>query len=175
MYANKWTGHREGMKLPLQPQVTLQPFEKWAINFVRPIESWGKTGACYIIIVTEYLTRWVEAKLVKDCIATMVAKFLFENVLTKLGCPKILMSDQGTHFLNETISTLTEKFWYITKRARHTIRKQMGPLRHSTKFWKPRWLRSAMCDRMIGTCAFLLCYGHTEPRSKNWQATHRFG
>lgn len=37
-------------------------------------------------------------------------EFLFENVLTQFGCPKILMSDRGLHFLNETISSLIEKF-----------------------------------------------------------------
>eukprot|EP00253_Pinus_taeda_P003655 PITA_03655 len=44
-------------ELPLMPEVTLQPFEKWAIDFVDPIQPEGKkTGAQYIITTTEYLT-----------------------------------------------------------------------------------------------------------------------
>jgi len=58
----------------------------------------------------EYLTRWVEAQLVKDCTGATTTKFLFDYVLTRFGCPKVLMSDQGTHFLNETISAFTEEF-----------------------------------------------------------------
>jgi len=96
--------------MPLKPQMTLQPFEKWVINFVGPITPPGKTGARYIITVTYNLTRWVEAKFVKNCMAAIAAKFLFENVLTRFGCPRILMSDYGTHFLNETINVLTEEF-----------------------------------------------------------------
>eukprot|EP00253_Pinus_taeda_P031345 PITA_31345 len=97
-------------EMSLNPQMTLQPFEKWAVDFVGPIKPKGKTGARYIIIATEYLTRWVEAQPVKDCTAATTAKFLFENMLTQFRCRKILMNDRGTHFLNETISTLTEEF-----------------------------------------------------------------
>ena len=96
--------------MPLNPQMMLQPFKKWAIDFVGPIKPQGKMGARYIITTIEYLTHWAKVQPVKDCMANMVAKFLFEHKLTWFGCPKILMSDHGTHFLNETISTLTEYF-----------------------------------------------------------------
>jgi len=64
-------------ELPLNPQVSLQPFEKWAINFIGPIQPPGKkTGALYIITVTKYLTRCAEAQLVKDCIGATNNKVL---------------------------------------------------------------------------------------------------
>jgi hypothetical protein len=73
-----------------------------------PINPPGKhTGARYIITVTEYLTRWAEEREVKDCSATIVVCFIFDDIITKFGCPKILMSDQGTHFINNTIEALT--------------------------------------------------------------------
>lgn len=91
--------------------MSFQAFEKWVINFVGPIQPRGKkTGMRYIINVTKYLTRRVEAQIVKDCTRAMAGKFVFEYVLTRFRCLKVLMSDWGTHFLNETISVLTEEF-----------------------------------------------------------------
>jgi len=46
--------------------VTLQVFDKWAIYFMGQIQPLGKkTGARYIIITTEYLTRWAEEQPIK--------------------------------------------------------------------------------------------------------------
>lgn len=46
----------------------------------------------------------------KDCTIATAANFLFDYVLTRFGCPKILVSDRGMHFLNEMISTMVEEF-----------------------------------------------------------------
>jgi hypothetical protein len=87
--------------MPLAPQMTLQAFEKWAIDFMEPINPPRKrTGASYIITATEYLTRWAEAREVKECSATTAVHFIFDDIITRFGCPKVLMSDQGSHFIN---------------------------------------------------------------------------
>jgi hypothetical protein len=97
--------------MPLAPQLTLHEFEKWAIEFVGPINPPGKhTKARYIITATEYFTRWPEVRAVKDCSAATAAWFIFDDIITRFGCPKILMSDQGTHFIKKTIESLTREF-----------------------------------------------------------------
>jgi len=93
-----------------QQMISLQVFDKWAIDFVGPISPPGKKpGARYIITLTDCLTRWVEAKSIKDCSAKTVAKFIFEYILYIFSCLKILVSHQGTYFWNKTIEALIEE------------------------------------------------------------------
>ena len=96
-------------EMPLVPQVTLQPFDKWAMEFMGLVNPPGKRfGTWYIITSIDYLTRWAEAASVMDCTAVTTMRFLFDNIVTWFGCPRILMSDQGIHFMNRTVSTLTK-------------------------------------------------------------------
>jgi hypothetical protein len=89
----------------------MQVFEKWAIEFVGPINPQEKRSRYrHIINAIEYLMRWAEAAPVKYCSAETTTGFLFEQVITIFGCPKILMNDQGTHFINKTIKSMIEEF-----------------------------------------------------------------
>jgi transposase InsO family protein len=97
--------------MPLRPQVTLKVFYNWAIDVLGPINPPAKrSGEMYIMTVTEYLMRWVEATPVKYCSVETITHFMFEKVITRFGCPWILMSAQGTHFINNTIKAMNEEF-----------------------------------------------------------------
>eukprot|EP00253_Pinus_taeda_P011239 PITA_11239 len=130
-------------EMSLNTQMTLQPFEKWPIDFVGPIKPQGKTGASYIITTMEYLTRWVEAQSAKNCTTTTTTNFLFENVLTRFDCPKILISNHRTHFLNETINALTEEF-----------QQNNWDLCVPIVLWAYR----TMCKKLMGHTSFRLVY-----------------
>jgi transposase InsO family protein len=97
--------------MPLVPLLALAPFEKWGIDFVGPIAPPTRYGRKrYILVATDYATKWAEAVATKTDDAATVAKFLYENIISRYGCPKELISDRGTHFLNATIEALTTNF-----------------------------------------------------------------
>ena len=94
--------------LPISPSLT---FETWAIDFIGPFPKQGKrTGARYIITTVEYVTKWEELEPVPSCTKEVVARFIYENIITRFGCPLTLRSDQGTHSINQTIETLLKEF-----------------------------------------------------------------
>ena len=86
-------------------------FEIWAIDFIGPFPIPAKRiGARCIITTIEYVTKWLEAEPVDTCFSEIATKFIYENIISRFGCPLTLISDQGTHFINKTIKTLTDQF-----------------------------------------------------------------
>ena len=100
---------------PLQPIQPLAPFMKWGIDFMGPFRHSGKNK--YIVAATDYVTKWVEAKTLTDNLAKKTADFLYEHIITRFGCPLELVSDQGTHFINELVKALTKTFHIKHRRA----------------------------------------------------------
>ena len=94
--------------LPISPSLT---FETWDIDFTGPFPKQGKRiGERYIITVLEYVTKWEEAKPIHSCTKEVATKFIYEKIITRFRCPLNLISDQGTHFINQTIETLLKEF-----------------------------------------------------------------
>ena len=97
-------------EMPLVLQVTLQPFDKWVVDFLGPINPLGKrNGVLYIITATNYLNRWEEAAPIVDCTVAIAVKFIFQNIVTWFGFARIFISDQGSHFINRTVRVLSKE------------------------------------------------------------------
>src|SRR6266480_2830723 len=88
---------QKGGKSYLNPIEVREPFERIGIDFVESLEK-TRRGNRYILVVTNYLTKWPETKAMKDATATNVVKFIYEVIICKHRCPKIILSDRGTHF-----------------------------------------------------------------------------
>ena len=95
--------------MPLNPSHAQELFERWGLDFIGPVKV-SKTRCRYIVVATEYLTKWVEARALPDNSAVSTAKFLYEQIITRYGIPIQLTSDCGGHFVNHIIRVLTTDF-----------------------------------------------------------------
>jgi hypothetical protein len=63
----------------------------------------------YILVATDY-AKWVEARALRTNTTSIIAKILYECILTRFGCPLTIIIDQGVHFINDAIKYLTNHF-----------------------------------------------------------------
>jgi len=97
-------------QIPLNLVNPSLPFEILEIDFVRPFPLREKISrAKYIIIVVEYLTKWVESKPIESFTKEVAVGFIYENIITRFGCLLTLFNNQGNHLVNGTIKILLEK------------------------------------------------------------------
>ena len=67
-------------------------------------------GYSYILVRVDYVSKWVEAIPCKYNDHRIVLKFLKENIFSRFGVPKAIISDRGTHFCNKQFETLLAKY-----------------------------------------------------------------
>ena len=72
-------------------------FEKWGIDAVGPLPITSR-GKSYTLTAVDYLSRWAEAKVVRQIIAKDVAKSMYEDICCKFGVSLEILSDQGPGF-----------------------------------------------------------------------------
>ena len=100
---------KQGRNRIFKSNQSRKPFERIGIDFVGPLER-TKDGNKYILVVTDYLTKWPEAEAMKEATAKNVVEFIYRKIICTHGCPKVILSDRGTHFRNKLVDGLCEKF-----------------------------------------------------------------
>jgi len=84
--------------MPLCPQVMIEPFEKWAIDFVGPINP-TSSNKKHILVCIDFVTKWVEVKAIYFANERVVVDFLF----TRFGVPREIVSDNGPQFISNLV------------------------------------------------------------------------
>ncbi len=86
-----------------------EPFYQWGIDIVGPLTETSR-GNKYIVVAIDYFTKYPEARVLSNTNAKSVANFIYEDIICRHGCPRKIISDRGTHFNNQVIEKLLERF-----------------------------------------------------------------
>jgi hypothetical protein len=99
----------KGGKGYLNPIEIGEPFERIGLDFVGPLPR-TRRGNRYILVMTDYLTKWPEAEAMKEATSENVVEFIYEKIICRHGCPKVILTDRGAHFNNKIVDGLCGKF-----------------------------------------------------------------
>ena len=89
-----------------------------SMDFHGPIIPTSQRGNKYIIALTDVLSKFVITRAVRDNTAQTAVRFLKEDVISKFGTPRCILTDNGTHFtatmMNELIKQIGATHLYST-------------------------------------------------------------
>jgi hypothetical protein len=86
-----------------------EPFYQIGIDIVGPLPITEKRNK-YIVVAIDYFTKWPEAKAIPEASAREVSTFIFDDIICRHSCPQKILSDRGSHFNNQVIKLLMDKF-----------------------------------------------------------------
>ncbi len=94
-------------KAPLRPLPLMEvPFERIGMDLIGPLERSAR-GYRFALVLVDYATRYPEAVPLRSISAKSVAEALF-RLISRVGIPKEILTDQGTAFMSRTLKELYE-------------------------------------------------------------------
>ncbi|XP_071918729.1 uncharacterized protein [Coffea arabica] len=90
------------------PLIFVKIFDVWGIDFMGPFST--SFGFAYILLVVDYVSKWVEAKATRTNDSKVIADFIRSNIFVRFGMPRTIVSDRETHFCNKIIAALFRKY-----------------------------------------------------------------
>jgi len=126
-----------GMLQPIPPG---NAFDKLGVDVLGPFPKSHK-GNKYVIVATDYATRWVETQAVPTATAVDIADFLIQRIVCRHGCPKVILTDRGSCFTAKLVQELMKSLGInpvkttayhpqangLTERQNATIAKMIAP------------------------------------------------
>ena len=85
-------------EMPLNPILVVEIFDVWGIDFMGPFPP--SYGHEYILVAVDYVSKWIEAVATRTNDHKVVVKCVQKNIFSRFGCPRTIISDGGSHFMN---------------------------------------------------------------------------
>jgi transposase InsO family protein len=84
------------------------PFRGWAIDFVGQIHHASSKCHRFMLVATDYFTKWTKVVPLKNMMHKEVIHFVVEHIIHRFNIPQSLTIDQGSSFISHQVHEFVE-------------------------------------------------------------------
>ena len=81
------------------------PFAQWVLDIMGPFPT-AVRQLKFLVVGIDYFTKWVEAAALATIKEKNIRSFVWKNIICRYGIPRVLVSDNGKQFDNNTFRDL---------------------------------------------------------------------
>ena len=93
------------------------PFQQWGLDFIGEINPASSGHNRWIMTATDFFTKWVEAIPTRNANDKVIISFIQENILSRFGCPKKLLTDNAKAFKSKAMVAFCEQNGNVLKHS----------------------------------------------------------
>ncbi|XP_051144005.1 uncharacterized protein LOC127260334 [Andrographis paniculata] len=86
------------------------PFRGWAMDIIGKIHPPSSRCQSFILVATDYFTKWIEAVPLANVTYQEVIKFVKEHIIHRYGIPQTITTDQGTVFTSDRVAAFAAQY-----------------------------------------------------------------
>jgi hypothetical protein len=94
----------------MHPIIKPWPFRGWGLDFIGKIHPTSSKGHCFVIVATDYFTKWTEAVPLKNMTHREAIEFITGHIIHRFGIPQTLTMDQGTSFISKEVREFVDSY-----------------------------------------------------------------
>ena len=80
------------------------------LDFIGQINPPSSKGHRFVLVATDYFTKWTEAAPLKNMTHKEVIDFITEHIIHRFGIPQTLTMDQGFSFISKEVRAFAESY-----------------------------------------------------------------
>ncbi|CAL8992970.1 unnamed protein product, partial [Prunus brigantina] len=138
----------------LHPVTKPWPFRGWAVDIIGKIYPAASNQHAWILVATDYFTRWVEAESYWSISSTQVVRFFENHIVHRFGVPETITADNGPVFASVETREYAERMGIKLKMIEEKPRAWHDLLPEAL------WAYRVSKRSATGTSPYAFTYGH---------------
>jgi hypothetical protein len=92
--------HSKGPSISSESNYQAMAIQRMGIDLIGQINPPSNKGHKFVLLATDYFTKWVEAIPLKEVTPENMIEFVKEHIIYRFGIPQTITTDQGAQFVS---------------------------------------------------------------------------